>query len=321
MSLSHATPEAARVGYDEIGTRRGCGIPVTLQIWVATQTMRRALPRRHGHHRQGSDVLGFRFSGTLFHARRSSSDTRCDRVEQADLDDRPTSSPPIQRRTAVVRSVLDGRRDMWESRWSKPAFEPLWAGRGVPPEVEEAIAACGSAHAVRILDIGCGEGDLAAWCAGHGHQSLGIDIAAAAVAKARSRHADVIGPLRSEALDICDAVPAGGPFDIIIDRGCLHGIPRSLHSRYLANVRSASHEGTRMLLFMRVWRGRGPLAQLTRARRLELWFHRRRVTALFRGCFTIERAGMTDLRGSATAGEMPGVVYHLARWPMSDLPP
>ena len=232
---------------------------------------------------------------------------------QADLDHRQPGSPPIHRRTAGPRSRLDSHRDTWESRWSTPAFEPPWGGRGVPADVEEAIASGWLPHAGRVLDIGCGDGDLAAWFARHGQESLGIDIAATAVARARSRHTDVTGPLRFEALDICDDSPTGGPFDIIIDRGCLHGIPRALHSRYLANVRAASREGTRMLLFMRIWRGRGPLARLQLTRRLELWLHRRRVAALFHGCFTIDRVSMTDLRGRSAAGEMPGVVYHLVR--------
>ncbi len=68
---------------------------------------------------------------------------------------------------------------------------------------------------LRVLDLGCGSGDLLA--ALRPSRGVGIDVSRAAVETARSRHAG--GPLRFLQGDMADPAmlaQAGGPFDIVL---------------------------------------------------------------------------------------------------------
>jgi len=213
------------------------------------------------------------------------------------------------------RGLRERRRAEWEARWSSADFDPPWGGRGVPGEVEEAIQSGWHPASGRMLDVGCGEGDLVDWFSGHGYQGVGIDIAGVVISKARARHDRSGGP-RFATVDICSAVPPGGPFDVIVDRGCLHGIPRRLVPCYVANLAAACHAGTRMFLFMRIRRRQGRFWRLSVVRTLELWLQRRRVARDFRGLFAVQGDSMTDLGGPSACEAMPGVVYRLARKPV-----
>jgi hypothetical protein len=146
-----------------------------------------------------------------------------------------------------------------------------------------------------------------------GYDCLGIDIAEAAIQRAIVLHSPSNPQLRFEACDICANSPLGGPFDILIDRGCLHGIPEALFSAYARNVASAGRTGARMLIFMRISRRGGRLARLPGVRAVERFLQRRLVKRIFKGMFSIERTQSTDLRGAGIEDDMPGMVYYLTR--------
>lgn len=119
-------------------------------------------------------------------------------------------------------------------RLLKETVESEWFGRGGT-----------------LLDVGCGNGRIAAYLASAGHDVLGVDFAGPSVARARSQFGES-PTLRFRELDFCEQVPEGAPFDAILDRGCYHGIPKGLHSAYLRALLAASRSGTRMLLMLRV---------------------------------------------------------------------
>jgi SAM-dependent methyltransferase len=201
-------------------------------------------------------------------------------------------------------------------RWSNPDFDPPWNFRGNPTEVINLISAGWLPKAGSVLDIGCGEGDLACWFAKQGYICTGIDVAEAAISRARTRHNDC-GEVRYEVLDICSHVPSGVPFNIVIDRGCLHRLPQQLIHLYVANVAAACQPGARMLIFAKD--GREPkgyannLLQYPLPRPLNRFLRRRRIAKSFHSWFEIVHESQIDLRSSDDYDSIPGVVYQLVR--------
>jgi SAM-dependent methyltransferase len=90
----------------------------------------------------------------------------------------------------------------------------------------------------RLLEIGCGAGNLAGWFADRGFDVTGIDISPAAIewateraiARARFLVGDVVAELQ-------------GTYDVIIDGHCLHCIIGDDRARLLANVHDALAPG------------------------------------------------------------------------------
>ena len=71
----------------------------------------------------------------------------------------------------------------------------------------------------RLLDIGCGVGQVARHAAGAGYRVVATDVSEAALAMARTSH-DAVVWLRD---DIC-ATALVGPFDVLVDRATLHAL-------------------------------------------------------------------------------------------------
>jgi SAM-dependent methyltransferase len=73
--------------------------------------------------------------------------------------------------------------------WSDRAgtFETLMA-RATAAAVEPLLDAAGVASGTRVLDVGCGLGDLAAAAAARGSRVTGVDLAEGMLAAARARH-------------------------------------------------------------------------------------------------------------------------------------
>lgn len=212
--------------------------------------------------------------------------------------------------------LMRTRSQGWQSRWAREGFAPKWSGRGVSPEIIGAVESGWLPPEGKVLDVGCGLGEVAAWFAERGYETLGVDIAAAAVDKARDKYASAALPLHFATVDICERAPQGGPFDILVDRGCLHGIPPPLVPHYIANLASVSAPGARMLLFIRAFRGKRWLRMLPWVNRLEERNHVREIERIFSGLFRIDTYGFADLgRPDPAANErpMPGMLFQLIR--------
>jgi len=92
--------------------------------------------------------------------------------------------------------------DLW-----RDAPDPL-PGHDVERRRAFLLEHTGAGH--RVLDLGCGEGDFAAAAAKAGAEVLGVDVAAEAIRRARSRHPDLRFERVQETLPAQDAT-----FDLV----------------------------------------------------------------------------------------------------------
>lgn len=149
----------------------------------------------------------------------------------------------VQRRRAQRR---------WQSVWRRPQDRVgSLPSDGVAGEIRAAFDDGWLAPGMRILEIGCGSGENAAWLARQGCLVTGIDCADAAVAKATAAHEEK--NLSFAAGDItARGVLSGQEFDGFVDRGCLHGIDAAVYGAYAENVRRLAAPGARIVLAMRL---------------------------------------------------------------------
>jgi SAM-dependent methyltransferase len=112
-------------------------------------------------------------------------------------------------------------------------FSPPWDTGISPPELFQFI----DNHAPgRALDIGCGTGTNVITLAKHGWQVTGVDYAIQAIRTARRkvRLAGVKANLLSG--DITRLNDLSGPFDLVLDIGCYHGLNPAERRAYLENI-------------------------------------------------------------------------------------
>jgi SAM-dependent methyltransferase len=148
----------------------------------------------------------------------------------------------------------------WETAYADGGV-PTWdIGRPQPAVVRLLEAGAFGPPGWRILDAGCGTGDNALLLASRGHQVVGIDIAAQAIARARARAIE-LAPRPAPALLVGDAldapaVAALGPFDAALDVGLFHALAEEQLPRYVASLASAVRPGGHA--FVLCWSDRNP---------------------------------------------------------------
>jgi SAM-dependent methyltransferase len=110
-------------------------------------------------------------------------------------------------------------------------------------ELGWAMAALGSLAGKRVLELGCGAGNVAGWFVERGCEFTGVDISPTAVAWAMER---AIPGARFVVADL--TVGIAGEYDLVIDGHCLHCIIGEDRSRLLANVRRALVPGGHLFI-------------------------------------------------------------------------
>jgi SAM-dependent methyltransferase len=120
---------------------------------------------------------------------------------------------------------------------------PRWDSGDPRPELQE--LADGRAPG-RALDLGCGTGTNAIYLAERGWDVVGVDFVANAIesAKSKAERAGITAVfLVGDVTRLRDA-GVQGPFDLMLDIGCYHGIPDPRRDAYAAEVAAVARPGT-----------------------------------------------------------------------------
>jgi ubiquinone/menaquinone biosynthesis C-methylase UbiE len=138
----------------------------------------------------------------------------------------------------------------------------------------------------RVLDIGCGNGDMLARCKpSHG---VGIDINPEAIADAKARHPNLtFHEIAAEDLGKLAELGESEPFDYVILSGTLQQL-YDLHT-VLELIRGVCHDRTRILIctFSRLWQPAIRLAEMIKWKARvpdECWIPGEEVTNLLEQC-------------------------------------
>ena len=126
-----------------------------------------------------------------------------------------------------------------------------WEHREPPVPLADLIEGPRALPPGDMLDIGCGTGHDAIYCARHGWTVTGVDAVGRALRAARLNadqvgadirflHADITGPGTAE---------LGAGYTLLLDVGCLHGLPDGSLQRAAAAITSAAKPGAVPLMF------------------------------------------------------------------------
>lgn len=100
-----------------------------------------------------------------------------------------------------------------------------------------------------MLDIGCGTGNEALYCASLGFRVTGIDLSSVAIQTAREKASQSGIP---GTFLVCNALSlpfASSSFDFILDKACHHFIPPALRGTYAKSVSRVLHPNGMFVLY------------------------------------------------------------------------
>jgi len=135
-----------------------------------------------------------------------------------------------------------------ETRGSTPGSAEPWTGDAVPLAVREALETGWWRPRMALLDIGCGEGLVAAWAAESGLRVLGADTDPARLARAKRSFGRLPG-LQFELLDAGVRFARREPtFHAFYDAGVYPALTAARRKVYLDNLAAVARPGARFLL-------------------------------------------------------------------------
>jgi cyclopropane fatty-acyl-phospholipid synthase-like methyltransferase len=130
-----------------------------------------------------------------------------------------------------------------------------------PPELVAVIEGDGALPPGKALDLGCGTGTNSIYLAQHGWDVSGVDFTARALERASQKAARAGVQVKFYRGDVTrlGKLPLRGPFDLLFDLGCFHGLAPQGRAAYVQGVAALSKPGTLFLLYAfvpRMMRGR-----------------------------------------------------------------
>lgn len=149
-----------------------------------------------------------------------------------------------------------------------------WDDDEPPKELTELVEGEHAPPAGRALDLGCGTGAAAVFLAAREWKVTGVDTVGKALRSAR-RRAESAGVdvtwVRGDVAAL-ETLELSGPFDLICDFGCFHGLGDADRAGYAAGVTTLSAPGATLLLFAFVPGRRGPAPRGVDRAELDLRF-------------------------------------------------
>jgi len=138
-----------------------------------------------------------------------------------------------------------GLLERWDSRYRREG-RPGWDTGRPSSELKKAVEE-GTLRPCRVVELGCGTGTNAIYLAQKGFDVTAIDIAPTALALAEQKAAKAGVEARWVLANVLNP-PELGPFDLVYDRGCYHGVRQQNAAGYVAALGQLSQSGTRVLI-------------------------------------------------------------------------
>ena len=126
----------------------------------------------------------------------------------------------------------------------------IWERRIPPADLIALVEGPGAASPGRALDLGCGTGTDSIYLARRGWEVTGVDLVPEALEIARRNAA--AGGVRANFVqgDVSRLTEiVQGTFDLLLDFGCFHTLPRDLRPAYVDGVTAVASPGAILLLY------------------------------------------------------------------------
>jgi SAM-dependent methyltransferase len=188
----------------------------------------------------------------------------------------------------LVPSPALRRRLSFTWRYRRGALP--WDTGETPPEVKAFVA---GATPGRALDLGCGTGTNVLYLADYGWQIVGVDFVEQAVEQARRKAAgrDGVTFFQGDVTHL-EQLPLYGPFDYLLDIGCLHSLTEEGQQRYAVQLARLARPGGCYMLYA---------SQPRPSSTGQIGISPEAIAALFAPSFTVERQLLGDDSGGGWA--------------------
>lgn len=137
-----------------------------------------------------------------------------------------------------------------------------WEHRQPPAQLTDLIEGPRALPPGDMLDIGCGTGHYAIYCARHGWNVTGVDVTGPALQIARRNAEKANAKIRLLQADIASPATTGlgVGYSLLLDVGCLHGLAQGPRQRAADTITAAAKPGATLLMlaFVPGWRGPAP---------------------------------------------------------------
>lgn len=139
-----------------------------------------------------------------------------------------------------MKTNYEGHENVYRARRAsgKPGWQDEESLRRTLSALASKMSGPHAPRSGRVLELGCGAGDLSLWLAAAGYEVHGVDISPTAVEWARQKAADRGLSARfsvGSVLESGELVP--GSFDMVLDGYCFHCIVGADRALFLANAR------------------------------------------------------------------------------------